>query len=671
MMTKKFTIVHAAAVLATATLASNPALAAEYWLRAAVTTVNMPNPAGGAAIAVPMWGYASCTGATASTCAVPTVPGPALTVPAGDVELKIHLLNDLSTPTSIVINGLIKPMTPVWNDGATGNRTTLMQRVRSFDAEAAPAGSMTYTWPNVKPGTYLYQSGTQPQVQVQMGLYGAVNKNAVEADPLATTPVRAQSYAGAAYAYDNQATLLYSEIDPALHEAVATGAYGTSAGPTSTFSYAPKYFLINGQPYPTNAVIAPIGSPGTTLLRLLNAGLTTHVPMIQGTHWKVVAEDGKPYPYSSNQYTALLPAAKTLDVMLNSQADIGGGTSYAIMDRRMSLSNNGVSDGGMLAYLSYGAQGVSGPDGLTDSNQAPIPVADGYNSVKGVVLSVATPGVLGNDDNTDNLPQPLKAVAASGATTFGGTYVLHSNGSFSYTPAAGFVGSDSFSYITTDGKALSSSATVTINVVVPSAPTTLSALDDFDRPDAASLGTSSVGATPGNSWTQLATSAQPAPDVGLVGGKARANTTTLGGLAVLDQVLLETQGASISLATPLGNSALVLKATGGTAVAPANYVRVRCESGSGGEVVVATLMGGSNVSVFVKQAAFAAAGCDLSSGSLSAVVDDKGLVTTFLNGTFVGGVQLPDVGAWKGRGKIGLQLQNSTATVDNFSGGSL
>ena len=39
------------------------------------------------------------------------------------------------------------------------------------------------------------------------------------------------------------------------------------------------------------------------------------------------------------------------------------------------------------------------------------------------------------------------------------------------------------------------------------------------------------------------------------------------------------------------------------------------------------------------------------------MVNAQGVVTTFLNGVYVGGVQLPDVGAWKGPGKIGIQLQ--------------
>ncbi len=633
-------------VIVATLLAPAPAGAVEYYLRAEAITIPAPN--GGPAI--PMWGYALCTG-SGSGCTAATVPGPELTVPAGDTVLTVHLLNGLPQPTSLVINGLYKPMAPVWTDNTTGARTSPTQRVRSFDAEAAPGSTQDYTWSNAKPGTYLYQSGTQPQVQVQMGLYGAMTKNFADAS---STPAQAYS----SVAYDNQATLFYSEIDPALHTAVANGSYGTAPGPTSTLDYQPKYFLINGKPYPDTAVITPVGNPGTTLLRLLNAGLTTHVPMIDGTHWNMVAEDGKPYPYRTRQYTALLSAAKTMDVLLTPDA---GGAVYPIMDRRLNLSNNGLADGGMLAYLQYGAAGVSGPGGLTDGNAAPIAVDDAFSATKGVSLQVAAAdGVLKNDNNTDGLPQPIKTVAASGTTTQGGSYAVNSNGSFTYTPAPSHVGVDTFTYLTTDGKALSNAGIVSITTSEPVNPA-LALIDNFDRADASNLGAG---------WNQVVSTNPPAPNIQISGNQAIATSTSLGGLAVWDTALLATQGAGFSAATPLAQSALVLKATGGTPSAPANFVRVRCEPGNGGELVVATLMGGSNVSIYVRQAAFPAPACN-GNGALSAVVNDQGVVTTFLNSIYIGGVQLPDVGAWKGPGRIGIQLQSTGATIDNFSGGSL
>ena len=108
-------------------------------------------------------------------------------------------------------------------------------RVRSFAAEAAPGGGTAhYTWPNLRGGTYLYQSGTQPQVQVQMGLYGACTKDYAAG----------QAYSGVPYTTD--VMLLYSEVDPALHAAVVGGNYGPGKPVTSTMEYEPKYFLVNG-----------------------------------------------------------------------------------------------------------------------------------------------------------------------------------------------------------------------------------------------------------------------------------------------------------------------------------------------------------------------------------------------------------------------------------------
>lgn len=680
MRTRKLTLGRGVAILAMATLAlaGHQVRAAEYWLKAAATTVDMPNPdypgVPGAPpkLSVAMWGYVSCTPAFAACESVSnpvTVPGPSLAVPSGDTTLTINLLNGLSRPTSLVVHGLSKALTPVWDDGSPGPRPSPTARVRSFDAEAAAGGTQKYEWgptlanpsaPAVRPGTYLYQSGTQPQVQVQMGLYGALTKNAVEASA-GPTPTRAQAYAGVEY--DSQATLLYSEIDPALHQAVATGTYGTT-GPTSTIDYAPRYFLVNGQPFPFGTPV--IGASGATLLRFLNAGLTTHVPMVQGRHWSLVAEDGKPYPFRASQYTALLPAAKTVDVLLTPDA---GGASYPVMDRRLGLSNSGTANGGMLAFLQYGATGAPGSGAAASSETAPTAVDDSYSTLQGVTLSVGAPaGVLAND-MLGSTGQALKAVAASGSTALGGTYALAANGSFTYTPpAAALPGSptDSFSYRVTDGKWLSTlPATVLIGLPTP-VPPALALLDDFNR--STGLDTSSWGQTVASGSTANividATNQFAAAVATDQGGQAIWIKDTDPG-AVDTSVLGASQYAAFS-SPALTNSALILKATGGTArEAPANFVRVRHE---GTSVVVYTMMGGSNVSTYVKQAAFAAGA---SHGTLSAAVDGKGLVTVFLDGLYLGGVQLPDVGAWKGGGRVGIQIQTLGSTIDDFSAGSL
>jgi FtsP/CotA-like multicopper oxidase with cupredoxin domain len=51
-------------------------------------------------------------------------------------------------------------------------------RVVSMTAETPPGGTQEYLFTGLKPGTFLYESGTHQAVQVQMGLYGAMTKDA-------------------------------------------------------------------------------------------------------------------------------------------------------------------------------------------------------------------------------------------------------------------------------------------------------------------------------------------------------------------------------------------------------------------------------------------------------------------------------------------------------------
>jgi hypothetical protein len=75
-------------------------------------------------------------------------------------------------------------------------------------------------------------------------------------------------------------------------------------------------------------------------------------------------------------------------------------------------------------------------------------------------LTTAAPGVLGND--TDAESSPLVAELVNNVSN--GTLSLATNGSFVYTPTAGFVGPDSFTYRASDGQDWSAAATVSLTV---------------------------------------------------------------------------------------------------------------------------------------------------------------------------------------------------------------
>ncbi|HEU4672501.1 MAG TPA: DNRLRE domain-containing protein, partial [Candidatus Limnocylindrales bacterium] len=101
-------------------------------------------------------------------------------------------------------------------------------------------------------------------------------------------------------------------------------------------------------------------------------------------------------------------------------------------------------------------------------NQAPVAANDAYSTPQGTPLIQNAPGVLGNDSDPDG--NTLTAVLD---TTVGhGTLSLNADGSFTYTPTAGYSGPDAFAYHAFDGALPSSSATVSLTVTSGSGSTT-------------------------------------------------------------------------------------------------------------------------------------------------------------------------------------------------------
>ena len=104
------------------------------------------------------------------------------------------------------------------------------------------------------------------------------------------------------------------------------------------------------------------------------------------------------------------------------------------------------------------------------TNTAPTAADDTYAATAGIALTVPVRGVLGNDADPENtaLTAVMDTQPSHGALT------LNADGSFTFTPAAGFSGTDSFTYRASDGQLTSAPATVTLNVaaaVLPSVDT--------------------------------------------------------------------------------------------------------------------------------------------------------------------------------------------------------
>jgi len=95
---------------------------------------------------------------------------------------------------------------------------------------------------------------------------------------------------------------------------------------------------------------------------------------------------------------------------------------------------------------------------VTSVNDAPLAKDDVFTTA--VNAPVSTLDVRGNDKDVDDATLTITGVTAASH----GTVVSHGDGTFTYTPEAGYIGFDSFEYTVTDAQGLSDTATVTVAI---------------------------------------------------------------------------------------------------------------------------------------------------------------------------------------------------------------
>lgn len=276
------------------------------------------------------WGYGCSTapsgfspaGMPGAACSTMQVPGPTLIVHQGDV-VTVTLTNNLPAAagnTSILFPGFqvctaalaggVCPATPT---GVPG----LLTR------EAPHGGSVTYSFVATTAGTHSYYSGTQGDLQIEMGLYGAiiVLPTVVPAGcraVAATLPDGQPDFRNASAAYNHSASCYdreylfqFAEMDPRIHtqaqqQATLPCTQSTGCMTVETEPYHPAYFLVNGRSMPddmdTNYAVQyphqpyngnPHMHPGElVLLRVIGNGRWQHPFHEHGNHVRILARDG-------------------------------------------------------------------------------------------------------------------------------------------------------------------------------------------------------------------------------------------------------------------------------------------------------------------------------------------------------------------------------------------
>ncbi|MFQ5424604.1 MAG: multicopper oxidase domain-containing protein [Phycisphaerae bacterium] len=260
--------------------------------QATVTGITGPNFAltaksgyisGGDGLSLHVWGYANGAG-------VMQYPGPTLIVNQGDI-VTITLTNEIMLPQPVPVSIVFPGQSGVT---AVGGTPGLMAQ------EAPPDGltTVTYTFTASHPGTYMYHSGTRPDVQVEMGLFGALIVR-----PAGFNPLNPTAYGHPDSAYDHEYLFLFSEMDLEVHQLVEFGLMNQ----VDTTTFRPVYWFINGrngldtilpdsvpwlmsQPYSS----LPRMHPGERMLcRTISAGRQSHPFHQHGNNVTVIARDGR------------------------------------------------------------------------------------------------------------------------------------------------------------------------------------------------------------------------------------------------------------------------------------------------------------------------------------------------------------------------------------------
>jgi hypothetical protein len=245
-----------------------------------------------------LWGYANGNGRA-------QYPGPTLIVNQG-ATVTITLTNKFPTSgnsagqkASLVFPGQAN----VTATCVTGPCTDPAVTPGLLTKEAAARNSVvSYTFTASQPGTYLYHSGTSPELQVEMGLAGAIIVR-----PTGWSSAAPTAYGDGRSAYDRETLFFLTEIDPRIHDTVELQGVAALTATDYLSDYFPGYWFLNGRNapddlgaaesilYPTQPYnCVPRMHPGEKLLmRVVGAGRDQHPFHHHGNHARIIARDAR------------------------------------------------------------------------------------------------------------------------------------------------------------------------------------------------------------------------------------------------------------------------------------------------------------------------------------------------------------------------------------------
>jgi Bacterial Ig domain len=252
------------------------------------------------------------------------------------------------------------------------------------------------------------------------------------------------------------------------------GGNGVTVG-SSVYDYTTANGILSNSIYANSGLGIDLGDDGVTLNtpggphsgpnNFQNFPVLTDVITFNGSTYIIGTLNSAPYANFTLQFFSNATAdpsgygqGQTLIGTTSVSTDANGDASFLVSVPTAVSTGQAVSATATDSYdnTSEFAKDVA----VVASSSAAIAFNDTYNTDENSTLTVPAPGVLDNDIDLNG--NPLTAVQVT--STAQGSLSLQADGSFTYTPDANFLGTDSFTYYATDGTYQSNIATVTINV---------------------------------------------------------------------------------------------------------------------------------------------------------------------------------------------------------------
>ncbi|MDF1881102.1 multicopper oxidase domain-containing protein [Sulfurimonas sp. MAG313] len=217
----------------------------------------------------------------------PVSPGPGhigsgMVVTEGDT-IEVNLTNNLDRNINFVVDGVL---------GSTPS--------------VAPGETKTYTFTAPAAGTYMYTDSVNGYISKSMGLFG----------PLVVMPSDAETtlYTNGP-AFDKQYTLVYSDMDGRLNEAISNGDTSYDIN-----NYEPNYYFANGLIYPDTkkfddtGISMAVGSH--VAIRFVNASIIEYPMHFHGYHVNVIKKDRELVTDFISRDSVLVRPNTTVEVIL-------------------------------------------------------------------------------------------------------------------------------------------------------------------------------------------------------------------------------------------------------------------------------------------------------------------------------------------------------------------